>query len=144
MLTKMTAGFKRKSVGETLHKSPRVDRFAGSAVVVGASYGQRSSLLQLVTFAGEYVRYTLDGLPDYEAAAELHRSTSPLSIKIQQGGRRCWAIALTPDGPQRSEISLGAALALHQAGVHAVVEGGQQAHVVCSARRVSGTRTESS
>jgi hypothetical protein len=131
----MTANFTKKSVGEAENSPPRVDKFVGSAVVVGASYGQRATVLQLITFAGEYVGYTLDGLPDHEAAAESYRSSSPLSIKIQESGQECWAITLTPDGPRRSELTLGAALALHEAGVHAVVEGGQKAAIACSAHR---------
>lgn len=108
-------------------------QFVGTAIIAGASYGPKSTVLQLVTCTGEYVAYTVEDVPDHASAEELQRSGLPLSVKIQESGKQCWAMALTSAGPRRKEVTLGAALALQQAGVHAVVDGGLQAHVPCSA-----------
>lgn len=102
-------------------------RFVGSAVIAGASYGPRTTILQLQTFAGEYVEYTVDDIPDPAGEAEFLRTNArPISVKIQAGGEHCSVIALDPNGPRRSNVTLGTALALHRSGVHAVVEGGLQ------------------
>lgn len=114
---------------------PREARqFVGTAIVAGATYGPETTVLQLVTCTGDYVAYTVADVPDHARADGLQRSSLPLSVKIQESGKRCWVMALTSAGPRRTEVTLGAALALQQAGVHAVVEGGMQADVPCSAR----------
>ena len=105
-------------------------------MVAGAAYGFRTTLLQLQTFAGELFHYAIDDLPDPAGAAEFqHADVRPISVHIQHGGERCSVIALTSDGPQRSNITLGTALALQQSGVHAVVDGGLKSGVPCSRRR---------
>lgn len=120
---------------ETRNHPHDFDQFVGSAVVIGAFYGRRNTILQLETFAGAYIGYTVSGIPDHAGVGDFHGDTRPLSVKIQHGGERCWVIALTPDGPRRSKVTLGTALAIHQAGVHAVVDGGLPAEVPCSTDR---------
>lgn len=110
--------------------------FLGSAVVAGASYGHGSTILQLQTFAGKYIDYIVGGVPDPVGAAELHSNNlRPMSVKIQHGGKRCSVIALTSNGPRRSSVTLGTALALHQSGVHTLVDGGLQTRVSCCTHR---------
>ena len=107
-------------------------QFVGSAVVDGVSYSDRSTILQLQTFAGENISYVVGDIPDSSGAEECLRDRSrPVSVKIQDGGDRCSAIALTPNGPQCSIINLGAALALQRTGVRTVVDGGLQTRVPC-------------
>jgi hypothetical protein len=107
--------------------------FVGSAVVLGAAYGLRTTLLKLQTFAGEYFDYTIDSIPDPTGIAEFRSSNlRPISVKIEDCGKRCSVIALSQDGPRRSSVTLSTALALHQSGVHAVVNGGLQLGVSCS------------
>lgn len=119
---------------ETRYSARDSNRFVGSAVVTGASYGERTTTLKLQTFRGECLGITVDGTPEPAEAAELQqRNLRPISVKIQGGGRRCVAIALTPDGPRCPNVSLGAALALQQSGVRTVVDGGLRAEVACSA-----------
>lgn len=113
----------------------RFDQFVGSAAVAGASYGRRTTILQLQTFAGEYIDYTIDDIPDPAAADEFRRdNVRPISVRIQHGGQICSVTTLTSDGTRRSNVTLGAALALHQSGVHLVVDGGLQTGVSCSTR----------
>lgn len=111
-------------------------RFVGSAVIAGASYGPETTLLQLQTFAGEHLAYTINDIPDPAGEAELRRrNVRPISVKIPADGEQCSVIALAPDGPRRSNVTLGTALALHQSGVHAVVDGGLQLGVSCSTHK---------
>lgn len=108
-------------------------QFIGSAAVVGASYRHGTTHLQLQAFTGEYIDYPIDAVPDTLGAVELRRKNfRPISVKIQHGGERCSVIALTSDGTRRASVTLGAALALHQSGVHTTVEGGLPAEVPCS------------
>ncbi|MGF9646890.1 hypothetical protein AAIH32_02895 [Pseudarthrobacter oxydans] len=108
-------------------------QFIGSAAVVGASYGQGTTHLQLQAFTGEYIDYPIDAVPDPLGAAELRRKNfRPISVKIQDGGERCSMIALTSDGTRRASVTLGTALALYCSGVHTTVEGGLPAEVSCS------------
>jgi hypothetical protein len=115
-------------------------QFVGSAVVAGVSYGGRSTILQLRTFAGENISYVVSAIPDSAGEEDACRRDSfrPISVKIQDGGDRCSVIALTPNGPQCSSVSLGAALALERTGVRTVVDGGMQIRVPCG--RNQGTR----
>lgn len=107
--------------------------FVGSAMVVGSSYGEHSTTLTLRNFAGESFGFTVHALPDDAAAALFYENNlRPISVKIQHGGARCTAIALSADGPQSMSIPLGIALALLQRKVHAVVEGGMHSDVPCS------------
>lgn len=77
----------------------------------------------------------LTTFPTRPGEAEFRRNHPlPISVKIQQGGECCSVIALTSDGTRRSNVTLGTALALHQAGVHAVVDGGRQTEVSCSSK----------
>lgn len=108
-------------------------QFVGSAVVDGASYGDRSTILQLQTFAGENISYVVGAIPDSARAEECRRDRfRPISVKIQDGGDRCSVIALTPDGPQCSSVGLVTALALQRIGVRTVVDGGLQNRVPCA------------
>lgn len=110
-------------------------QFVGSGVVKAARYDDQSTTLKLRTFAGVHLRYTIACVPDPAGAAEFWTTNSrPIAVKIQQGGKRCTATALTDKGARTSQVSLGTALALHQSGVHAIVDGGQQTGVTCSAR----------
>lgn len=107
-------------------------QFVGSAVVAGASYGHGTTNLQLQSFTGEFIDYPFGGIPDPEGAAKFRGNNfRPISVKIEDGGERCSVIVLTSDGTQRAIVTLGIALALHQSGVHAVVEGGLQARLSC-------------
>jgi hypothetical protein len=107
-------------------------QFAGSAVVDGVSYGDQSTILQLQTFAGENINYVVSAIPESTGAEEcLRERFRPISVKIQDGGDRCSVIALTPNGPQCSSVSLGTALALQRTGVRTVVDGGLQTRVPC-------------
>lgn len=116
-------------------------QFVGSAVVAGASYGSRTTLLQLQTFAGKFIDYIIDDIPDPAGAADFRdNNVRPISVQIQHGGERCSVIALTPDGPRRSIATLGTALALHQSGAHTVVDGGLATGVPCSTLRTSKER----
>jgi hypothetical protein len=108
-------------------------QFVGSAVIAGAFYGPRTTTLQLQTFAGQYIEYTMDDIPDPAGEAEFRGSNlRPISVKIQAGGEQCTAIVLASDGPRRSNVTLGTALALYRSGVQAVVDGGLQLGVSCS------------
>ena len=55
----------------------------------------------------------------------------------RHGGEQCSVIALASDGPRRSNVSLGTALALHQSGVYAVVDGGLQFGMSCSTQNAT-------
>lgn len=112
---------------------PNPGQFIGSAVVVGASYGYGTTILRLQTFTGESIDYAIYALPDPEAPAVFRSDNCrPISVKIQHGGQQCSVIALTSTGTRRVNVTPGTALGLHEAGVHAVVEGGLQATVSCS------------
>lgn len=128
---------------EDNHKRPRYrGHFVGSATVVGASYGHGTTSLELQTFTGEYIEYSIDAVPDSAGAVELRgKNFRPLSVKIQRGGERCSVIALTPGGTRPTSVTLGTALALHQSGVHTVVEGGLRAEVSCPRPQRSGSST---
>ncbi|XAS74273.1 hypothetical protein VUN82_10805 [Micrococcaceae bacterium Sec5.1] len=128
---------------EDNRKRPRFrGYFVGSATVIGASYGQGTTNLELQAFTGEYIEYSIDAVPDSAGAAELPgKNFRPISVKIQHGGERCSVIALTPAGTRRTSVTLGTALALHQSGVHTVVEGGLQAEVSCPRPQRSGSST---
>lgn len=116
-------------------------QFVGSGVVAGASYGSRTTVLQIQTFVGEYIDFTVGGVPDPAGAAEfLTNDLRPISIRIQHGGEQCSVIALAADGPRRSKVSLGTALALHQSGVYAVVDGGLQFGMPCSTQNAKRRR----
>ncbi|MFJ5698666.1 hypothetical protein [Arthrobacter sp. NPDC093139] len=116
-------------------------QFVGSAVVTGASYGPRTTILRLQTFAGEYIDHTVGDIPDPAGAAGFRSNNlRPISVKIQHAGERCNVIALTSDGPRRSNVTLGTALALHQFGVHTVVDGGLQIGVPCSTHKYAKER----
>lgn len=118
---------------EDARNPDRPDQFVGSAVVTGASCDHRTTILQLQTFAGRRLSYSLDDIPDAAGEAEFRRNDPrPVSVKIQQGGQYCSVVTLTSDGMRSSRITLGTALALHQSGVHTVVDGGRQAEVSCS------------
>lgn len=109
------------------------NQFVGSAVVSGASYRQRTTILQLQTFAGERLDCALGDVPDLAGAADFAgNALRPISVIIQQGGERCSVIGLTSRGPRRRNVTLGTALALHQSGVHTVVEGGLQKRASCA------------
>jgi hypothetical protein len=125
------------------YKRPRYrGHFVGSATVVGASYGHGTTSLELQTFTGEYIEYSIDAVPDSEGAAELRgKNFRPLSVKIQNGGERCSVIALTPSGTRPTSVTLGTALALHQSGVHTVIEGGLRAEVSCPRPQRPGSST---
>jgi hypothetical protein len=70
-------------------------QFVGSAVVDGVSYGDRSTILQLQTFAGENINYIVSAIPQSAAAEERrHERFHPISVKIQDSGDRCSVIAL--------------------------------------------------
>lgn len=121
-----------KDTQDHLHNSVQ---FAGSAMVDGASYSRLTTTLKLRTFAGEKVDYTVVDVPDPAGAAEFRKNNlRPISVKIRHGGKFCSVIALTAAGTQRSNITLGTALALHQSGVHAVVDGGLLSGFPCSTR----------
>ncbi|MFC9335969.1 hypothetical protein [Arthrobacter sp. NPDC057009] len=117
-----------------LRESPRTSsQFVGSAVVAGASYGAQHTILRLETFRGEYIDYRIGGVPDPEGMVKFQGAgLRPLSVKIQQGGQRCSVVAIGADGPRSFIVLLGTALALHKAGVHAVVDGGLPIAVPCS------------
>jgi hypothetical protein len=118
---------------ETKKHSPKFGSFVGSAVVAGAAYAHGSTILKLQTFAGNYIDYVIGGGPDPAGAAEFaSNDLRPISVKIQLSGERCSVLALASDGPRRSNVTLGTALALHQSGVHTLVEGGLQTRVTCS------------
>ncbi|WP_163167717.1 hypothetical protein [Arthrobacter sp. Alg241-R88] len=118
---------------DTRNHSQDSGQFVGSAVVAGAAYGSQTTVLQLQTFAGEFIDYTLDDIPDPAGAAKFRNNNlRPISVLIQHGGERCSVLALTPDGPRRSIATLGTALALHQSGAHTVVDGGSTTRVPCS------------
>jgi hypothetical protein len=107
-------------------------QFVGSAVVDGASYGDRSTILQLQTFDGENISYAVSAIPNSAGAEEYRRYRfRPISVKIQCGGDRCSVIALTPNGPRCSSVSLGTALALLRTGVRTIVDGALQTRVPC-------------
>lgn len=121
---------------ETRNHQHGPGQFVGSAVIAGASYGHRATLLHLRTFAGEDLDFAIADTPDSAGAARLRSSIHrPLSVKIEHGGERCSVIALTPSGPRRWTVTLGTALALHQSGVHAVVDGGLRNRVACPTTR---------
>jgi hypothetical protein len=107
-------------------------------VVAGAAYGSRTTLLHLQTFAGEVIDYTVDDIPDPTGAAEFRNNNlRPISVQIRHGGERCSVIALTSKGPRHSSVTLGTALALHQSGAHAVVDGGLTTGVPCSTHKTA-------
>lgn len=127
---------------ETRAHRSKITQFVGSAVVADATFGDRFSILRLQTFAGERVDYTVPGVPDPAGAANLRNdSFRPVSVKIQAGGEQCSVIALTPNGPQCSSISLGSALELLRCGVRAVVEGGLRTRVPCATQLGNPTRS---
>jgi hypothetical protein len=109
--------------------------FVGSAVVTAACYGAGITTLKLHTFAGGDISFTIRCVPDPAGAIEFCTTQRPVAVKIEQGGERCIATALTTRGPRRLRVSLGTALALHQSGVHAVVDGGLRSGVTCSATK---------
>lgn len=110
--------------------------FVGSAVVTDAFYGKQATTLSLKSFAGEYIDYTVSAFPDDVGAATFYNNNlRPLSVKIQQGGRRCSVIALSSAGVQTLSVSLGTALALQAAGIRTVIDGGLHARAACSASR---------
>ncbi|KRE77161.1 MULTISPECIES: hypothetical protein [Micrococcaceae] len=114
------------------------NQFVGSAVVAGAVYGSRTTLLKLQTFAGEFIEYIVGDIPDPVGAAEFSSNNlSPIAVQIQHGGKRCSVIALTPEGPRRSIATLGTALALHRSGAHTVVDGGLKSGVPCSIHKTA-------
>ena len=96
------------------YKRPRHrGHFVGSATVVGASYGHGTTSLELQTFTGEYIEYSIEAVPDSAGAGELRgKNFRPLSVKIQHGGERCSVIELTPGGARPTTVTLGTALAL--------------------------------
>jgi hypothetical protein len=121
------------------------NRFAGAAVVISASYGARATTLQLQTYAGERIGYTFQARPDAATAAALTAgSERPVSVKIPVNGEPCSVFVLSPKGPRHLEVSLGAALALHQLGIHAVVEGGLRLGVSCSTKKRAAFKPASS
>lgn len=121
------------SMKDTRNHLSTSSQFAGSARVDGATYNRRTTTLKLRTFAGEEVDYTVSDIPDPAGAAEFRKTNPrPISVKIRQGGKWCSVIALTADGTQRTNVAPGIALALHQTGVHTVVDGGLLSGVSCS------------
>lgn len=125
------------------YKRPRYrGHFIGSARVVGASYGHGTTYLELQAFTGEYIEYSIEAVPASAGEVELPgENFRPISVKIQDGGERCSVIALTPGGTRRTNITPGTALALHQSGVHTVVEGGLPAEVSCPRPHRPGSST---
>lgn len=121
------------------------NRFAGSAVVTSASYGPQTTTLHLQTFAGERIDYTFEDRPHAAGASALSAgNTRPVSVKIPADGEPCTVFVLSPKGPHHAEVTLGAALALHQLGIHTVVEGGLRLNVSCSTRKRAGSQSPSS
>ena len=118
-------------------KSARnVGEFIGSAMVAGASYGLDHTILHLQTSTGEHIDYRVGDVPDPGGMAEFELGNlRALSVKIQQGGRRCSVVALAADGPRAFSVVLGTALALQKSGVHAVVDGGISIGVPCSVQK---------
>lgn len=109
------------------------NRFAGSAVVISATYEAHATTLRLQTYAGERIGHTFEVRPDAAGAAALTAGNErPVSVKIPVNGEPCSVFVLSPKGPHHAEVTLGAALALHQLGIHAVVEGGLRLGVSCS------------
>lgn len=65
-------------------------QFVGSAVVVGADYRAKSTVLQLQTFTGMRIHYTVEGVQDPAGAAQIQRDTRrPISVKIQVHTQCC-------------------------------------------------------
>jgi hypothetical protein len=124
------------SMEETRSHLHVAGQFVGSALVIGASYGPQTTVLRLQTFAGESIEYSVGGIPSPAGAAEFRSyNLRPISVMIQQGGEQCSVIGLATDGPRRANVTLDIALALHQSGVHMVVDGGLRTGVPCSSHR---------
>ncbi|KIC63793.1 hypothetical protein RM50_18355 [Pseudarthrobacter phenanthrenivorans] len=120
------------------------NNFAGSAVVTSASYGPKTTMLQLQTFAGERIDVVLEDKPDAAGAAAVNAGLRPVSVKILLTGEPCSVFLLSPQGPHSVDVTVGVALALYQSGVRAVVDGGLQLDVTCSTRKRTGLRFPSS
>ncbi len=125
------------------HRHPS-NEFVGSAVVAGAVYGSRTTLLKLRTFSGELIEYTVGDIPDPAGTAEFSSNNLRfIAVQIQHGGKRCSVITLTPEGPRRSLATLGTALALFRSGAHTVVDGGLKSGVPCSIYKTANERRSS-